>query len=63
MDEGTGVVHTAPGHGRDDFYTGEKYHLPVLTPVDEGGVLTAEAGEFAGVFYRKCDTVVVQMMV
>ena len=61
-EDGTGVVHTAPGHGRDDFNTGKKYGLPVLCPVDERGVLTAEAGEFAGVFYKKCDQVVVDRL-
>ena len=45
---GTGLVHTAPGHGVDDFNTGKKYNLPVLCPVDEAGNLTAEAGPFAG---------------
>ena len=45
---GTGLVHTAPGHGVDDFNTGKKYGLPVLCPVDEAGNLTAEAGPFAG---------------
>ena len=45
---GTGLVHTAPGHGVDDFNTGRKYKLPVLCPVDEAGNLTAEAGPFAG---------------
>jgi isoleucyl-tRNA synthetase len=58
MEEGTGIVHTAPGHGRDDFYTGLKYGLPVLCPVDERGFLTAEAGEFAGLSYRDCDIAV-----
>jgi isoleucyl-tRNA synthetase len=61
-EDGTGVVHTAPGHGRDDFYTGKKYGLPILCPVDEGGVLTEEAGEFVGTFYKKCDTVVVDRL-
>jgi isoleucyl-tRNA synthetase len=45
---GTGLVHTAPGHGVDDFNTGKKAGLPVLCPVDEAGNLTAEAGPFAG---------------
>ncbi|NUL83312.1 MAG: isoleucine--tRNA ligase [Armatimonadetes bacterium] len=47
-DEGTGVVHTAPGHGAEDFYTGRKYGLPILCPVDGNGRFTEEAGEFAG---------------
>jgi len=45
---GTGLVHTAPGHGVDDFNTGREHGLAVLCPVDEAGTLTAEAGPFAG---------------
>ncbi len=47
-ESGTGLVHTAPGHGVDDFLTGRKHGLPVLCPVDEAGTLTDEAGPFAG---------------
>ena len=47
-ESGTGLVHTAPGHGVDDFHTGLKNGLPVLCPVDEAGNLTAEAGPFEG---------------
>jgi isoleucyl-tRNA synthetase len=47
-ESGTGLVHTAPGHGVDDFNTGRKFNLGVLCPVDEAGTLTAEAGPFAG---------------
>ena len=61
-EDGTGVVHTAPSHGRDDFFTGQKYGLPVPNTVDERGVLTAEAGEFAGTFYKDCDRVVVERL-
>jgi len=61
-EDGTGVVHTAPSHGRDDFYTGLKYNLPVPNTVDERGVLTAETGEFAGTYYKDCDTVVVERL-
>ncbi len=43
---GTGCVHTAPGHGADDFIVGQKYGLPTLCPVDEHGKMMAEAGEF-----------------
>jgi isoleucyl-tRNA synthetase len=45
---GTGLVHTAPGHGEEDFITGKKYKLPVLCPVNENGDFTAEAGQFQG---------------
>lgn len=61
-EDGTGVVHTAPGHGREDFQTGKEYGLPVLCPVDSRGYLTEEAGEFAGVRYNQCDTVVVERL-
>ncbi len=47
-DSGTGIVHTAPGHGIDDFNTGIKYDLPILCPVNEKGYLTSEAGIFEG---------------
>jgi len=51
LDAGTGLVHTAPGHGEDDFYIGKKYGLDVLCPVDGRGVFTSEAPGFEGVFY------------
>ena len=47
-DSGTGLVHTAPGHGVDDFNTGKRYKLPITCPVDEKGFLTKEAGRFEG---------------
>jgi isoleucyl-tRNA synthetase len=47
-DDGTGVVHTAPGHGKEDFATGQAYGLPVLQPVLPDGTFDASAGEFAG---------------
>ncbi|MDH7600978.1 MAG: isoleucine--tRNA ligase [Armatimonadota bacterium] len=53
LDEGTGVVHTAPGHGREDFETGRQYGLDVLCPVDEKGYFTKEAGQFAGLHITK----------
>ncbi|MBI2095079.1 MAG: isoleucine--tRNA ligase [Candidatus Omnitrophica bacterium] len=46
--DGTGCVHTAPGHGMDDYRTGLKWKLPVLMPVNEKGLFTGEAGEWKG---------------
>jgi isoleucyl-tRNA synthetase len=46
--DGTGLVHTAPGHGAEDYETGLKYKLPTLSPVDEGGLFTAEAPGYEG---------------
>ncbi|MFM6064764.1 MAG: isoleucine--tRNA ligase, partial [Microcystis panniformis] len=47
-DSGTGLVHTAPGHGQEDYIVGQRYGLPILSPVDDKGNFTAEAGQFAG---------------
>ncbi len=48
LEQGTGCVHTAPGHGPDDYETGLRYHLPVLCPVDEQGKFTEEGGAYRG---------------
>ena len=48
IEAGTGCVHTAPGHGADDYLTGLRYGLDVLSPVDSEGRFTAEAGPYAG---------------
>ena len=48
LDTGTGAVHTAPAHGADDFETGMRFGLPILSPVDGSGHFTAEAGPYAG---------------
>ncbi|BAY52440.1 isoleucyl-tRNA synthetase [Thermostichus vulcanus NIES-2134] len=47
-ESGTGLVHTAPGHGLEDYGVGQRYGLPILSPVDENGCFTTEAGPFAG---------------
>jgi len=50
-DEGTGAVHTAPGHGEEDFEMGRRYGLPVTVPVDDHGVFNEFAGPFQGQRY------------
>ncbi|MDD2621015.1 MAG: isoleucine--tRNA ligase, partial [Syntrophomonadaceae bacterium] len=50
LEAGTGCVHTAPGHGEDDFYVGKVYDLAVISPVDDQGKFTAEAEKFEGLF-------------
>jgi isoleucyl-tRNA synthetase len=47
-EDGTGVVHTAPGHGADDFHTGQRYEMDVLCPVDGSGRFTDQAPDFKG---------------
>jgi isoleucyl-tRNA synthetase len=59
---GTGCVHTAPGHGEDDFQVGRAYGLDVLSPVDDRGVLTAEAPGFEGLFYDKANKVITEAL-
>ncbi len=48
MEDGTGIVHTAPGHGTEDFVVGQRSGLGITCPVDEAGKLTAEVPHFAG---------------
>lgn len=55
LEAGTGCVHTAPGHGEDDFIVGQKYKLDVLCPVDDKGCFTDEAPGFEGLFYDKAN--------
>ena len=58
LDAGTGLVHTAPGFGEDDFNVGKKYGLDIFVPVDDKGYLTDEAGsDFAGVFYEDANQI------
>ncbi len=60
LETGTGAVHTAPGHGADDFETGVKYGLPILNPVDAAGHFTKEAGPYAGLFIFKANKQIVE---
>jgi isoleucyl-tRNA synthetase len=48
LEAGTGCVHTAPGHGQEDYVVGARYGIPPFSPVDNHGVFTAEAGAYAG---------------
>lgn len=53
LDTGTGLVHTAPGHGEDDYLIGKEYGLDILSPVDYRGHFTDEAPGLEGMFYLK----------
>ncbi|MBO8136659.1 MAG: isoleucine--tRNA ligase [Desulfotomaculum sp.] len=57
---GTGCVHTAPGHGEEDFQVGKKYNLPVVSPVDSRGIFTAEAGKFEGMKIWEANKAVIE---
>lgn len=62
LEEGTGLVHTAPGHGDDDYIVGQKYGLPVLSPVDGRGCFTDEAPGLEGVFYDDANKVITEWL-
>lgn len=56
----TGLVHIAPGHGPEDFELGKKFDLQPLSPIDEGGKFTAEAGKYQGLFVKKGNPIVIE---
>lgn len=62
MDTGTGIVHTAPGHGTDDFYTGLKYHLEILSPVDDKGCFTHDVPEWEGINVFDANPKIIQFL-
>lgn len=59
LTEGTGCVHTAPGHGPDDFDIGKKYGLQIFCPVDEAGLFKKEAGKYEGEFVKEADPYII----
>ncbi|NLW92239.1 MAG: isoleucine--tRNA ligase [Syntrophomonadaceae bacterium] len=59
LEAGTGCVHTAPGHGEDDFYVGREYGLEVISPVDNSGRFTSEAGQFQGLYVHDANDAVI----
>ena len=62
LEEGTGCVHTAPGHGQDDYSIGMKYGIPPFSPVGEDGRYTEEGGTLAGIFVRDADQMVIDYL-
>jgi isoleucyl-tRNA synthetase len=59
---GTGAVHTAPGHGEEDYLVGLKYKLPSPMPVDDHGVFTEAAGPFAGLHVNEANPKVIEFL-
>ena len=62
LDDGTGLVHTAPGFGEDDFNVGQKYNLPIFSPVDAHGCYTDEVPELKGKFYQDVDKLMIEKL-
>ena len=59
MNEGTGCVHVAPGHGEEDFDVGLKYNLPTICPVNESGIFSDKAGKYKGMYVFEANKFVV----
>jgi isoleucyl-tRNA synthetase len=61
-EQGTGAVHTAPGHGVEDFVVGQKYNLPVISPLDDKGYFTVDGGFLHGVFYKDANQKILDLL-
>ncbi len=62
LEAGTGAVHTAPGHGQEDYEAGLRYGLDIYAPVDHKGRFTKEAGEFAGQQVFKANKGIIELL-
>jgi len=62
LEAGTGLVHTAPGHGADDFNTGRRYGLDIYTPVNHRGEFTADVPLWAGLHVFKANPKIVELL-
>lgn len=62
LEAGTGLVHTAPGHGQDDYIVGLQYGLDVLSPVNEKAEFTSEVPEYAGIHVFKANPQIVERL-
>ncbi len=63
LDAGTGCVHTAPGHGAEDYVACRNYKdIPIIVPVDGKGYLNELAGEFSGLFYEKSNEKIIEKL-
>jgi isoleucyl-tRNA synthetase len=62
LEAGTGCVHTAPGHGHDDYIVGQRYGLEPYAPVDASGLFTSDVPEYEGRFVFKCDSDIVERL-
>lgn len=62
LDTGTGCVHTAPGHGQEDYESGLEYNIPIYSPVDNQGCFTSDVQFFAGKFVFDANEAVIQKL-
>ena len=62
MEDGTGLVHTAPGHGQEDYKVGLKNKLPVISPVNLNGTFNDKCDEYSGIFVKKADSKIINKL-
>jgi isoleucyl-tRNA synthetase len=62
LDQGSGIVHTAPGHGADDFISGQKYNLEIYAPLDDFGVYTEGLPEYKGKDVFTANPIIVKLL-
>jgi isoleucyl-tRNA synthetase len=62
LDQGSGIVHTAPGHGADDFVSGEKYNLEIYAPIDDSGVYLEGLPEYLGKDVFSANPIIVKLL-
>ncbi|MDX1438741.1 MAG: class I tRNA ligase family protein, partial [Rubricoccaceae bacterium] len=60
IEDGTGIVHTAPAFGADDFATGQKHDLPTLNPVEPDGTFAKDFGEIGGLWFKDADRPIIR---
>ncbi len=60
LDAGTGCVHTAPGHGHEDYLCCKRYKdIEIIVPVDKHGKMTKDSGKYEGIYYTKANTAII----
>jgi isoleucyl-tRNA synthetase len=62
LDQGSGIVHTAPGHGADDFYTGQRYKLETYAPLDDEGRFTEGLPQYVGKTVFEANPVIIRIL-
>ena len=62
LDSGTGLVHTAPGYGAEDFEMGKKYNLGLVNGIDDSGYLTKDSFGFEGLFYEEANKAIIEKL-
>jgi len=62
VESGTGILHTAPGHGKSDNIFGNLHNLPEISPIDESGNFNSEVEEYSGMFYKDADNKIIEYL-